>query len=104
VINQLPVNISSALDDFSNVKLMKESQSSTSLAWQNLSAFVDILAINLNEVGLFSPGLLAKKVNFSTIAVDACQTVTSANRHIKKDVHSRLQTLYRERTYHKHLP
>ncbi|KAI8888226.1 hypothetical protein K501DRAFT_124282, partial [Backusella circina FSU 941] len=84
VINQLPINFSSALDAFSNVKLMKGSQSSTSLAWKNLSAFVDSLAINLNEEILPSPGVLAKKVNFSTIAVDACQTVTLANRQIKK--------------------
>ncbi|KAI9481563.1 MAG: hypothetical protein EXX96DRAFT_447771, partial [Benjaminiella poitrasii] len=94
VINQLPIDFSSALDDFSNVKLMKGSQSSTSLAWKNLSAFVDSLAINLNEERLPSPGVLAKKVNFSTVAVDACQTVTLANRKIKKDVHPRLQNLY----------
>lgn len=49
VINQLPLDFSSTLDDFSNVKLMKGSHSSTSLAWKNLSAFVDSLAINVNK-------------------------------------------------------
>lgn len=61
VINQLPIDFSPALDAFSNVKLVKGSQSSTSLAWKNLSAFVGSLAINLNEGRLPSPGVFSEK-------------------------------------------
>lgn len=104
VINQLAIDFASVLDDFSNVKLMKESQSSTSMGWKNLSAFVDGLAINSNEEVLPSPSVLAKKVNFSTIAVAACQTVTLANQKIKKDVHLRLQNLYCQRLHLKQSP
>ncbi|KAI8377599.1 uncharacterized protein BYT42DRAFT_570911 [Radiomyces spectabilis] len=96
-IKGTPASFESAIESFLAFSKTKGSDMTASQSLSTLKKFIEELNHILKDSQALSPVIIATKVNFSTIAIEASTAVSLANQKIKKDVLQRLQTLYNNR-------